>query len=127
MIKTLFTGLLLLFAMTSQSQNCSDFRTGLFKLSDDVFGKTIISRTETEQTETNKDHDVKMVYSINWTSKCSYELRPKKLLKGDPIYFGNPGDVIMAEIIKADDNTFTVKVTSNFSDQVNEFEMVKMK
>lgn len=110
----------------SQAGNCSIAREGRFELMSPTSGKTIIERTATTQHETNASIQMEASYKITWVNDCTYELRERKLIKGDPAFEGKPSDVLRVQITKVEGKRITISVSSNFSDQVVEREIVKV-
>jgi len=81
-----------------QAQSCKPVHQGKFKISDNKSGVTVITRNENFQIEENKTLKIKMAFSITWIDDCTYELRPHKVLEGDPSYFIK--DMVITTVIK---------------------------
>jgi tetratricopeptide (TPR) repeat protein len=56
--------------------DCSVFRSGKFKLVDDLTGETIIERENDIQIETNTKLGYKLKLKLTWLDSCTYELIP---------------------------------------------------
>ena len=110
----------------SQASNCEQMHVGKFELKSKVSGTTTIIRTATTQTEINKLMDVKSIYDIVWIDKCTYELRNRRLLKGDTKYNGEPNDVFKIHILKVEGIKAWLKTTANFTDFVTESVVYKI-
>jgi len=103
--------ILLLLASCSvsfaQDLKCSDFKTGRFRYAD---SSTVITRTETHQTEVNPDKGYEIYGYIDWISECEYVLT-----WGKKTYVNPPktkernmaGEEIHVKIIKIEGNTMT--------------------
>lgn len=66
----------------SVKPDCSNFRTGIFELTDSLLGKSyMIERGDSVQLETIVETGVRAVFAIEWLSDCSYTL---SLLQGEP-------------------------------------------
>ena len=70
--------------------------------------------------------DVKSIYDIVWIDKCTYELRNRRLLKGDTKYNGEPNDVFKIQILKVEGIKAWLKTTANFTDFVTESVVYKI-
>ena len=78
-------------------------------------GTTFIKRTEKLQTEKNDDLGYEMVFDIVWIDECTYELRPKKLIKGDPSIMGDGTHVLKTRIKEISNNSYTAETSANFN------------
>lgn len=87
MKKSIMIFLLIILAYNVQAQSCQSVHQGKFKIRDNNSGVTVIVRNENYQIEENKTLKIKMAFSITWIDDCTYELRPYKMLAGDPSYF----------------------------------------
>jgi hypothetical protein len=78
---------LLLFSFSGWMQHdtpaCKDFKTGKFRLYDPLVGTTLITRTDSIQTEDNGKEI--SVYRVSWINDCEYILTilegPEELVK----------------------------------------------
>lgn len=80
-----------------KAQSCKSVQLGKFKIHNEKTGVTFISRTDNYQIEENKTLDIKMMFTIVWIDDCTYELRPYKLLSGNPRFFIK--DIIITTVI----------------------------
>ena len=121
-MKTSLLIILLLSAnslLFGQAQNCKPLHKGKFRL---VSGDTtMIERTKKLQIE--ESADVKMIFDLTWVDDCTYELRARQLLKGDPKYAPKEGQVIRVRIKEIKTNSYICESTSNYSDLVLESEI----
>lgn len=124
-----FTIFLTLFFLNARSQDlaCSDLHEGSFTLDGKEFGIITIERTANSQTETCDLLNFKATYDIVWTGECEYELRNKKVLKGESKYGNEATDAIKATVIKISGNSILLRLTSNFADFETECEITKTK
>ena len=106
------------YTIFGQNLACSSLRKGTFKLTSKVSGTTIISRTDSLQIEENIEHGFKAVFDITWINPCTYELRAKEIIKGDPSLLGNKGDVITVQIKEIKNKSYVIETKANFSDLV---------
>ena len=101
----------------AQVTTCKSLHNGSFKIFDKESGTTYIKRTETSQTETNKEMGYEMIFDVKWIDDCTYELRPKKLIKGDPAIIRDGKGVLTTMIKTINETNYIAETTSNFSDQ----------
>ena len=115
----------ILFSLTAIAQQnyCKSLHNGFFKISTPETGTTTITRNANTQTEVNDLMGFTVVFYVNWTDDCTYELRIKKVLKGASGHDWKKGDVITCNILSVRDNSYLVRTSSNFFDNVMEFEM----
>jgi len=120
-------GLLTIFLLASsitifsQTPSCKSLHNGSFKIFDKDAGNTYIKRTDNVQTETNEKMGFEMTFDVKWVDDCTYELRPKKLIKGDPSMFGDGKGVLTTKIKTINETNYIAETTSNFSDQTLTF------
>lgn len=110
----------------AQTINCSAAKVGKFELISPTSGKTIIIRTKLNQTELNDSLKYETTFDLKWVDSCSYELRNKKLIKGDIRLAGQPTDILKVEILKIEGDKVYIKSSSNFSDRVVERVLTKL-
>lgn len=79
--------LLTIISYDLQAQSCQSVHQGKFKIRSENSSVTMIARNENYQIEENKTLKIKMAFSITWIDDCTYELRPYKMIEGDPSYF----------------------------------------
>ena len=113
---TLFFFLSFNIIASAQTPGCLSVHEGTFRLTDKGSGTTIITRTKDLQVEDNAEMGVKMTFDLVWIDDCSYELRPKEVIKGDPALMGNKGDVLKVRIQQVNKRSYRVVTTANFAD-----------
>ena len=123
---TLLTLLITLTAF-GQKPTCKSLHTGSFKVSTKESGTTLIKRTEKYQIEKNDDLGYEVIFDITWIDECIYELRPKKIIKGDPSIMGNGTNVLKTKIKKISDNSYIAETSANFSEGKFDFVVEIMK
>ncbi len=64
-----------------------------------------------------------MLFDVKWIDDCTYELWPKKVLKGDKSMMGKKGDFMTVKIREIKEHSFMTETTSNFFDQTLFFEV----
>jgi hypothetical protein len=106
-----------------QTQDCQSLHEGKFKVVTKESGTTIVTRRGNLQIEENADLGIKMTFDITWTNDCTYELRPKKVMKGDPSLLGKKGDFITVHIRNIKEKSYIALTTSNFFDVTLEFQV----
>jgi len=104
-----------------QTRDCKSLHTGSFKVFTKESGTTYIKRTKKYQTEKNDNLGYEVVFDITWIDECTYELRPKELIKGDPSIMGNGQNVIKTKIKEISDNKYIAETSANFSDVIMDF------
>ena len=122
--KTLALSLLLqiiTFSLSAQVPNCKSVQTGSFKVSSPESGTTYIKRTKTQQIEKNDDLGYEVLFEVTWIDECTYELRPKKLIKGDPSIMGDGSSYVRTKMKNITAKGYTAEITSSFSEEVMEF------
>lgn len=119
---TLFALIITLTAF-GQKPSCKSLHTGSFKIFAKESGTTFIKRTGKIQIEKNDDLGYEIIFDITWTDECTYELRPKKLIKGDPSILGDGKNVLKTRIKKISGNSYMAETSANFSDLVIDFEV----
>lgn len=106
-----------LFTLTcfaqKQEPNCNLFHVGNFKIYSQASGTTYIKRTATEQTEINEPAGFEVIFSIKWIDECNYELRVKKVIKGDPKFLGDRNNYIRNRIKNITEKGYVAEVSSN--------------
>jgi hypothetical protein len=66
--------LLIILSSCIQKPDCSDLKTGLFKI-ETQNGKTIlVSRTETQSIESIPSSNMKMTNTLEWTGDCTFTI-----------------------------------------------------
>ena len=118
---SLFIGLNL--SLFAQKLDCKLIHEGTFRLVDSLAGTTIIKRTKDFQIEENSNMGVKMIFDIKWIDDCTYELRPKEVVKGDPALMGKKGDFMTTHVKEIKANSYICVTTANFADLIMEREV----
>ncbi len=121
--------LMCVFNQTTFGQNrtCKSLHVGTFKASSKEYGTTIITRTKNLQVEENNDLGYKLVYNITWTSECTYELKLKQVLKGDPYLMNDSKYVLKVRIKQIKKDSYVTENTSTFSDKISNHEIMIIK
>jgi len=110
----------------AQTPNCSTAKIGRYELDSPKSGKTIIIRTKLTQTEINDALNYEATYQVIWLDSCKYQLKNKRLIKGDPILAGQPSDIYIVEILKIEGSKIQIKTSSNFSNKTIERTLTKI-
>jgi len=107
-------------SVISQDLNCKKFEDGSYKIYDEKYGTTFISRTGNEQTESSDRSSLELLFSVVWVDECTYTLEIKEVL-------ANPDNepvmkelIVTVEIIEVKENSYVQRSTANFGD----FELV---
>jgi hypothetical protein len=120
-MKIFFTiSFLQFFLLSASAQLCNNLYTGKFIVKDVETGITIITRNKKYQIEENKSLKQKTVYSITWTSECTYELRPVKVIEG-PSLEDIKDIIVTVEIKSVRKHGYKAICTSNFDTEVKTF------
>ena len=106
---------------TAQTSGCTKFHTGSFIIESEEAGITKITRTENQQVEINEKFGYEVIFDLTWIDPCTYELRPKQLIKGDPAIMGEEGNMIKTRIKDITADGYTAETSANFSDFVMDF------
>jgi len=120
-MKTIFILSLLLAlqpALFAQEQDCKFVHEGKFRLVDKLSGTTMMTRTKDFQTEENAEMGYKVILAIKWIDECTFEMRIKEVVKGDPALLGNKGDVMTVHIKEVNKHSYIAVTTANFADFV---------
>lgn len=64
------------FKCRENDLDCSEIRTGKFRIQDENSGITIITRTDKFQIEENEKLGYKWKLSVTWINDCTYQLKP---------------------------------------------------
>lgn len=56
--------------------DCSEIKTGIFRIKDENSGTTLITRTDKFQIEENEELGYKWKLSVTWIDDCTYQLKP---------------------------------------------------
>jgi hypothetical protein len=120
----LISSFLLLFNFVSHADmpTCRSLHTGNFKVTEGG-SITTVRRIKNLQIEENADLKFKAVFEVTWLNECTYELRPKELLQGDPALFGEKWYVMTIHIKNIKNNSYTAEVSTNFFEDTVSIEM----
>ena len=113
--------------INAQNFKCKSAHIGKFQIDNGEYGITVIERNSKIQTETNTKMGYKARYDITWIDDCHYELKNRKVIQGKTLEGSTPEDIVRAEILKVIKNKVFLQLSSNFSDETMECEMVKIK
>lgn len=105
----------------AQKQDCKSVHTGTFKVVTKESGTTFIKRTTTQQIEINESFGYEIVFDIKWIDECTYELRPKKVIKGDPAIMGDGTNFVRVKIKDITVKTYIAETTASFSKATVDF------
>lgn len=102
----LFFALLISFTTLSAQENCENFKTGTFKMSDPAINfECTITRNDSLQIEKMKGSDEESVYKVTWPSACEYNLQ---------MVSGNPEDlaffkdkILKVKILSTEEDNYT--------------------
>ncbi len=110
-----------------QNSDCSEFKTGTFKLLDASVPNYLIVRNDSIQTETAKSSIVSTDFYIRWVDDCSYELTYKKMHnRPSSIKLPDKPIKLFVRIYKVSGDTCWVETRANTSDYVSKQRMVKI-
>lgn len=106
-----FIGFSVNFAF-AQEQDCRSLRVGKFRLDDASVGiRTLIERTETEQTETNLDTGETIKGSIQWVDDCTYIFTYLETSSKDEVVKSFIGQELIVEITKIEGDKISFTCT----------------
>ena len=109
------------FSVCGQKPTCKSLHTGSFKVPTKDAGTTYIKRTAKEQYEKNDYLGYELILSVTWIDDCTYELRPKKLIKGDPAIMGDGTNVVRTKIKKISVNSYIAETTGSYGEGTVDF------
>ncbi len=122
--------LLILFLMIAfnsvlfgQDPTCMSLHEGTFKVITKETGTTFISRSTKYQTEENSFLKYKVIFDITWVDDCTYELRPKRIIEGDPAIMGSGKNVLRTRIKSITNKSYTAETSANFSLGTTDFKV----
>ena len=107
----------------AQKPTCKSLQVGSFKVTSAESGTTFIKRGQKEQLEKNDLLGYEVFFDIKWLDECTYELRPKKLIKGDPSIMGNGTDFVRTKIKNITAKGYTAETTASFNPGSVDFEV----
>lgn len=123
LIVFIFLAQFCLLGIQAQKPTCKSLHIGSFKVTSAESGTTFIKRGQKEQIEKNDFLGYEVVFDIKWLDECTYELRPKKLIKGDPSIMGNGNDFVRTKIKNITAKGYTAETTASFSPGSADFEV----
>jgi len=105
-MKHLLLATLFLLNISAFAQiNCGHFKTGTFGYTDPYFKDTVITRTETTQTESDLRTGLIISGTIEWISDCTYILTCTAI--NDEMYDGMIGQKFTNTITISDEEKYT--------------------
>ncbi|PKB17234.1 hypothetical protein [Flavobacterium sp. 5] len=113
--------------INAQISKCNAGHIGTFELDSEDYGILKIERTENSQIETNESMGFQASYDVVWIDDCHYELRNKKVIKGETRPDSKTTDIMKAEILKIEGSKVFLRLSSNFSDFITDCEITKIK
>jgi hypothetical protein len=113
--------------VNAQNVNCKSAHIGKFQIDSGEYGITVIDRSSKFQIETNEKMGYKARYNIHWIDDCHYQLKNRKVIKSKSPEESASGYVLAAEILKVVNEKIFLRLSSNFSDEIMECEMIKIK
>jgi len=125
MRKPLSLVICLLIVICSQAQvnKCKKVRKGVFKLVTPGRGTTIVTRTSSQQIESNDSLGYKVSFDMVWNDNCTYILRNRKLLSGTSKSEWKLDYEIKVEITEVTDKIYKAHFSCNFSSFVTDFQL----
>lgn len=114
---------ILVITTSAQLPTCKSLHTGTFRISTRETGTTFIVRTEKQQTEKNDELGYEVIFDIKWIDDCTYELRPKKLIKGDPVIMGDGTNVLKTRMKNITAMGYVAETSSNFDTLIVDFKV----
>ena len=115
--------LFLIAVCCSKDKKCSDFKTGTFEYSNQLYNGLKVIRTDSTQTEISKKNGLEIHSSIKWIDDCNYVLTITKVLNEnlDSII----GKKFTVEIIETKLDRYRLKSKSDAGEM--ELELIKLK
>lgn len=114
---------ILVITTSAQLPTCKSLHTGTFRISTRETGTTFIVRTEKQQTEKNDELGYEVIFDIKWIDDCTYELRPKKLIKGDPAIMDDGTNVLKTRMKNITAMGYVAETSSNFDTLIVDFKV----
>ncbi|MGS2765132.1 hypothetical protein [Sinomicrobium sp. M5D2P9] len=109
---------LLCWYTSAQNMDCSNVRTGIFKMEDKNAGPAIITRNDSTQVEFMEKLKLKIELNVHWVNDFTFTLTLARVLE-------NPDDlpvfremIVTSEILEVKEHSYVQKSTSNVSDKV---------
>jgi hypothetical protein len=125
MRKLTFLLFIQIITLSARSQNttCKSLHTGTFKVYTKASGTTLIKRSSKIQIEKNDDLGIEMIFSVRWVNSCTYELRPLKIISGNPNLLGNGKRVLTTKIKDITNSSYVAETSANFIPDVIELKV----
>ena len=111
-------------ASFSQKKNCRSLHVGTFKAISKERGLTIIKRTKKMQVEENTYLGYKLAYDITWINDCTYELKLKQVIKGNPAIMNDSKYILKVQIKEIKKNSYLTDNSSTFSNEITHHEIM---
>ena len=111
MKKLILLFIILTFSCCAQEKKCTDFKTGTFKYTDQLYSDLKVIRTDSTQTEINSKNGLEMHSSIKWINDCNYVLTITKVLNAD--LENVIGKTIEVEIVETKSDIYKLKSKSD--------------
>ncbi|RYY68830.1 MAG: hypothetical protein EOO13_11235 [Chitinophagaceae bacterium] len=109
------------FSAAAQQPGCRSIQTGKFKVTTE-YGTTLVTRTRDTQTEEDAQQGVVMIFDLKWINECTYTLRPKKVIKGDPSLMNK--DMVLTVVVKeVNKNYYIAETAFNLSPAIMTFKV----
>lgn len=122
----LFTLMILLsLSVFGQGLNCSEFKNGKFKITEDM-EVSIIERNGDVQIEYGEYSQLKVELKVSWIDDCLYTLTLVQVLENPKGINVNKNMVQTVEIIETKENSYIQRSSSNLIDFVDESELVRI-
>jgi len=109
-----------------QNSECNNFKTGKFRMEDPSTGTNLITRTKSSQIEYLPKLEVKVELNVNWINSCTLKLTLNKVLE-NPKEMSIEDFVLVSEIIKTTDSSYTMRSKIQDSDIVLIREFIRVK
>lgn len=107
----------------AQTQNCSKFQNGKFKMVDSETGAYVIERKGNRQVEYSEINKLEMELDVKWIDECNYTLKVRKILSNPNNISVTRGMTVNVNITEVKENSYIQKVTSNMFTEVMENEV----
>ena len=108
----------------AQNRTCHSLHVGTFKAISKERGTTIIKRTKNSQIEENAYLGYKLLYNVTWINDCTYELRLKQVIKGDPSWMNDAKYVLTIRIKQIKKSCYTTENSNTFSNDISIHEII---
>lgn len=109
-----------------QSVDCKSFKNGKFKIIDEDFGNSIITRKGSKQIEEGEGSRLKLEFKVKWIDDCTYTLELKKVLENPNKIELPEGMILKIEILETTENSYRQRTTSEQVEWVLESELIRI-